>query len=151
MDEVLKKAYQKIFFIALAMIYGCLMFMGMVVYLIQKPSSSAVPMPENIRYMAWAMGAFSLGISFVLKQKFLIPETSVAADPQEKMTRRISKLISSTLIAFALTESAVLMGLIVLFLSKNINDIYVPLLFGLLGFGAHFPRPQVWQSYAEKH
>lgn len=151
MEEVIKKSYQKILLVSVALIYGCVMTGGMFFFLIQRNYSSPASGVDVLRQAAWVIGVLSLGLSFVLKQKILAAQPQGSVDPEQKYQQRAARLTTATIIAFALCEGALLFGFMVAFLSKSLPDMYFPCFIGAAGFAAHFPRYAQWKQYIEQH
>ena len=140
----IRSKYQGVVLVSFTMVSGSVLFAGLIWFLLSSKNEPAVSNTEMYRYFAWGASLFVIALSFILKNKFLTNDSQVAKADISK-DNIIQKLNMSIIIAMALCEGAVVLGGLIAFLTRNPQDMLVPVIMGLIGFAVHFPRYSDWE------
>jgi hypothetical protein len=146
----LRPRFQASIAIAIALIGGCVLFAG-VVFVLSSGAANETPDQDFsvFRLAAVIAGVMGLSASFFLKALMLRrPDTPPVQLP--RLDELGARLQTATLVSCAAVEGAVMFGLIVAFLSRQPQDLFTPLVLGVIGFGAHFPRWGDWERWVKE-
>jgi hypothetical protein len=69
------------------------------------------------------------------------------AQGQSRLAAPLQKLMSATIIGYALGEAVAIYGLVYYFLARNINDFYIFIIVSLFILTRHFPRYKDWENW----
>ena len=148
------QVYQRAVIVAAAMIVGCVMIFAVAYYFIvhgSQPSQLSVDV-SLFRFVVIAVSISALMAAAFLKRQVLRPPVGLSANAQNNRVDPASRMLTATIVAFTMCEGAVLFGIVIAFATKNINDLLPPLVTGLIGFNAHFPRYADWERWhREQH
>lgn len=148
----LKKSYQQAVIIAVSMIFGLLVFAGMVYYL--DINGKKVVSSVNINLLRQAsMGIIVLSLlsSFYLKNAILSQNRSPdPAAPKKDAVALQSQLMSVLIAPLGMCEGAVLFGIVVGYFSGNPQDLILPVVAGIIGFAVHFPHFDQWERWVQE-
>lgn len=136
--------YRQTVLIALIIINGCVLFAGVIFFLISKGPSSGSDV-SLVRQITIILGLGCLWASFFVKERILRNNNDLTAD------QAVAKLKNAAIIAMALCEGAVFFGIVIAFMSQDLSDLLFPLIVGVIGFSSHFPRSSQWESYLQKN
>lgn len=94
------------------------------------------------QYGGWSLAVVAL---FVMRRASLRMLAGAEASPV--LERRPQKLLVATIVQCAAAEFAVLLGMVLMFLSHQVYD-YLPFaIISLVGFTFAFPRKQAWSAW----
>ncbi|MGB8953267.1 MAG: hypothetical protein WCC06_11460 [Candidatus Aminicenantales bacterium] len=110
-----------------------------------KPFMGLAPSQEiqTLRYFFYALAILLVILNRVLNQ-FLLKKS-----PLDDMEKRVQKLHRATLISMALSETPVLLGLVLFFLWGLWKDFYALLIVSLFLNFMYFPRRKNWEDYIQ--
>ena len=149
--EELKNAYRRTAIIGIAMIATLATYI-LIVVLIQATR-------ESFEGLADASMLFNIFLFISLAMIFLIQilrnrmfRPPSAAAPGEKPNEKdlIQKLVSTSVIIFALAESIAVFGLVLFFLTNRASDFYIFLAISLITFTLFFPRYSQWEEWMKR-
>lgn len=143
-EQELQKQYRTAVIVAAALIQGCVIFGGIVYYLIVNGKAPAVEDIGFLRGLAVIGGIGGLLASFQWKKFQLEP----AAGAERPVGIAPQRIMTTMLVSMALVEGAVMFGIVVALLSRNLSDLAVPFLIAAIGFSAHFPRYHDWERWS---
>ena len=155
-NEELRKAYRIAAVIGAAMIASLVMY-AVVVELIKKqnaPFSGFSPMPDGfeiLRYALLAVVAVEFIVIRFLNTLILSGRVPIRSSPTTApYAPGVQRLITASIISYALCESVAVYGLVLFFIQGNSNDFYLFLALSLLCFIVYFPRYNTWEEWLEE-
>ncbi len=104
---------------------------------------TAVPQADRIHILLLAFAVMMFFMAGALK-------TIVLRKDPETVEQAGDRLQRATLLALAVSESIVLMGLVEYFLIRRYGSFYLFVALGCLSFIVHAPRADFWQNYGRK-
>ena len=148
--EELKNAYRRTAIIGFALIATLATYI-LIVVLIQATRESFDGLADtallrNI-FLFVALAMIFL-IQILRGRMFRTP--SVAADERPNEKALIQKLVSTSVIIFALAESIAIFGLVSFFLTNRATDFYMFLAISLVSFTLFFPRYSQWEEWMKR-
>jgi F0F1-type ATP synthase membrane subunit c/vacuolar-type H+-ATPase subunit K len=150
--EELKNAYRRTTIIGLAMIMSLVTYILVVAFIqAMRDSSEGLVETSLLRNIFLFV---SLAMVFLIQnirsRLFRIP--SVATERGEKTNPKdlIRKLVSTSVVIFALAESIAVFGLVLFFLTASATDFYMFLGISLLSFVLFFPRYAQWEEWMKR-
>lgn len=152
-NDDLRKAYRTTAFIGLAMIAGLIVY-AVVVELIKKqhaPFGGFSPMPDGIstlRYVLLGVVAVEFFVIRILNKVMLsgkVPLQSSSTTVQ--FTPEVQRLVSASIVTFALCESVAIYGLVLFLIQGNSGDFYLFMVLSLLYFSIYFPKYGTWEEW----
>jgi len=148
-SDKIRKVYQNAMTIAMALMGGCVMLGGIVYVLITQPLTEPTHTVNAgfLQQMAFLLSVTVLIGSFLVKKKILKKQTGSMVSVDKSIEISLAPLLTATIVTFALCEGAVLLGIVVSFLTREPNDLLLPLMTGIVGFTAHFPRYEQWERW----
>lgn len=152
-QDELRKSYQQAVLIAFGIISGSIFFGAVIYFLIANSPQNSQTSQWGIllRRIVLPINVLQLLASFYLKGKFLQKtESPVPTVALKGMTASISRLKTAMLVSMGICDGAVFFGIITAFFSGNPNDLLLPLIIGLIGVSAHFPRYSQWESWVNE-
>ena len=149
MDEP-KKAYRS------ALIIGVAMIMSLFVYAViaefikmnNEPFRGFSPFPEMqiLKYILFGI----VIVEFFLIRHVQSVILSGGLTPGRTPNTETAKLLSATIITYALCESVGLLGLILFLLGGSSFDFYSFMVLSLIFYGIHFPRFNRWENWTKE-
>ena len=152
-NDDLRKAYRITAFIGLAMIASLVIY-AVVVELIKKqhePFGGFSPMPDTIpvlRYALLGVAAVEFPVIRMLNTLMLsgkVPLQSSQAAVQ--FTPEVQRLVSASVVSYALCESVAIYGLVLFLIQGNSSDFYLFLVLSLFYFTIYFPKYGKWEEW----
>ncbi len=152
MDE-LKRGYRVATVIGIAMIVSVFIY-AVVVEFIKKefaPFGGFSPFSEVeiLRYIL-------LGISIVeffsirfIRNQVLSPRTEVLSHQRIQPAIPVQRLITMSIVTYALCESVAIYGLVFFLIAGDSLDFYIFMLLSLIYFAVYFPRYGQWEEWAK--
>ncbi len=149
--EELKNAYRRTAIIGIAMIATLATYI-LIVVLIQATRESFEG-PADASLLRNIFLFISLAMIFLIQifrsRMFLIPSVAAGEEkPSEKDL--IQKLVSASVVKFALAESIAIFGLVLFFLTNSATDFYMFLAISLVSFTLFFPRYSQWEEWMKR-
>lgn len=153
----LKTAYQRTAFIGVAMMSTLVVYAAVAIGIeaTQAPFEGFASFGDGglIRNLFLGLSLFQIVAIKVIRSRALqTPESSGAyptAKPLES-SRLLSRLVSLSVVAFALAESIAVYGLVLFLLNGDSTDFYVFWGLSLLTFIMFFPRYHQWEEWMQK-
>jgi F0F1-type ATP synthase membrane subunit c/vacuolar-type H+-ATPase subunit K len=149
--EELKNAYRRTAIIGIAMIATLAIYI-LVVVLIQATRES-FESPADASLVRNIFLFISLVTIFLIQifrsRMFRTPSVAGAGEkPSEKDL--VQKLVSASVVIFALAESIAIFGLVLFFLTNRATDFYMFLAISLISFTLFFPRYLQWEEWMKR-
>lgn len=152
MDE-LKKTYRVTLFIGVAMIISLLIYAALVEVLKAnfKPFRGLSPTTEIeiLRYLFFAIAIAEFFLIKFMRNRLLSKKRppSGASTPKGSFSPGASKLMSVTILIYALCESVAILGLVLFLIAGSSRDFYIFLIIALFFYGIYFPRYRQWEEW----
>jgi len=154
----LEKAYKARVIIGAAMIGVLLIYTGIVEFIRAQNSPAEVftpaPGPDVLallRYVFLGIAAVEfLVIQFLRKVMLSADSPARQALPSGSFVPETQKLITVSVVTFALCESVAVYGLVLFLIGKNASDFYLFLLISVFYFAIFFPRYGAWEEWVQE-
>jgi hypothetical protein len=141
MDE-LKKTYRMAVFIGVAMILSVLIYAALVELLKAnlKPFKGFSPTStmEILKYLFFAVAVAEFFVIRFIRGRVLAIEGPLSS--------RTSKLLSVTIITYAICESNAIFGLILFLIGGSSFDFYIFMVISIFFYAVYFPRYSQWEE-----
>ena len=154
--EELKMGYRLATVIGIAMIASLFVYVA-VVELIKKnsvPFRGFAPFPETdvLRYVFLGVAVACFFLIRFIKDLVLSRKTTIGVEPHKKraFSAHIQKLLSTSIITYALCESVAIYGLVLFLIGGRSSDFYIFLVISLIFFIVYFPRYNQWEEWIKK-
>lgn len=147
----MKKMHQMAAIIGAAMISSVFIY-GFAAHLVlqNRVTEEDMPRPDLglVRTLLIMLAAFSIPAARPLSQRILSVKSAgkTPADPQT-FSLLLSKLLTSSIILYAISETSALLGLMLCIVSGNFFDYYPFAIFSLAGILLYFPRYAQWENW----
>ncbi len=152
-NDDLRKAYRMTAFIGLAMIASLVVY-AVVVDLIKKqnaPFGGYAPMPDAIvmlRYALLGVAAVEFFVIRLMNRLMLSGKVPLRNSPATaRFAPEVQRLVSSSVVTYALCESVAMYGLVLFLIQGNTGDFYLFLAVSLFYFIVTFPRYGNWEEW----
>lgn len=152
-NDDLRKAYRITAFVGLAMIASLIVY-AVVVELIKKqnaPFGGFSPMPEvigKLRYVLLGVVVVEFFVIRFLNKLMLSGKAPLRSSPTAgPFTSEVQRLISASIVTFALCESVAIYGVVLFLIQGNTSDFYLFLALSLFYFIVYFPRYGNWEEW----
>jgi F0F1-type ATP synthase membrane subunit c/vacuolar-type H+-ATPase subunit K len=141
MDE-LKKTYRMAVFIGVAMILSVLIYAALVELLKAnlKPFKGFSP-TSNMEILKYLFFVVAIAEFFVIR--FIRSQVPTVKGP---LSSRTSKLLSVTIITYAICESNAIFGLILFLIGGSSFDFYIFMVISIFFYAVYFPRYSRWEE-----
>ena len=143
----LAKAYRESQIISWAMIAGLGFYAGVVELFILQNASFAGFAPEKVRDFK---DYFILGglLAFILIRT--ARNAVLRIDPDQTLDMRLSKLKTANIVAYAIAEIPVVLGLVLFMFTGNRHDFYALGAFSLLAMILYYPKMHHWEAWLQR-
>jgi len=149
-DEALHKGHRTAVYICCAMIASVFVYMGVAEFLAAQnaPFHGYSPVPGDI-YNKLRLILLALALADLALIPFL--HNRVLSAGNRSSTSSVSsyqRLISASMVSFALCESIAVYGLVLFLLNGRLRELYLFIFISLVSFVIHFPRYGRWEEWA---
>ena len=148
----LRRTYRVAAIIGLAMGLGVLMYLVIVQFLSTSPGfpreASTLPWADMLRYVFLGIALAEFFLINTVRRLMLRPRQgrNVQEGPFSATTVR---LLTTSIITFAICESVAILGLVLFFLTREASDYYLLMAISLICFAVYFPRYGQWKAWVE--
>lgn len=155
-DESLRKGHRTAVVIGWLMVLSVLVYAGVAEYLVRSnaPFSGFSPLPENVfsKLRLILLGACLLDFAFIpfLRNRALSAQNRPGVSPGGSPLTPEGKLVTISVITFALCESIVIYGFVLFLMNGARQEFYLFFFLSLIAFAIHFPRYERWQEWVQK-
>jgi F0F1-type ATP synthase membrane subunit c/vacuolar-type H+-ATPase subunit K len=153
-NDDLRKAFRMTAFIGLAMIASLIIYTVMVELIKQQNATfkGFSPMPDDVltmlRYALLAVAAVEFFAIRFLNTLMLSGKVPIrSSDATNGFAPGVQRLVTSSIVTYALCESVAIYGLVLFFIQGNSGDFYLFLILSLLCFSIYFPRYGTWAEW----
>ncbi len=149
--EQLRRRYKLAAMVTTAMISGCVIFGGIIFWLIKNSNAPLASAENNLLHPAvlWLAGIVGLTGSFVIKN-ILLKKSDATTSIQKIDTLALAdRLQTALLVSLAMVEGVILFGCVIALQSRDPNNLLMPLIVGAIGFSLHFPNYEKWKEWAQ--
>jgi F0F1-type ATP synthase membrane subunit c/vacuolar-type H+-ATPase subunit K len=144
MDE-LKKTYRVVVFIGMAMIMNLFIYAALVELLKAnlKPFRGFSPTSdiEILKYLFFAIAVTEFFLIRFIRNRILSVKGTLSS--------RISKLLSVTIVTYAISESNAIFGLVLFLIGGSSLDFYTFMVISLFFYAIYFPRYNQWEEWMQ--
>jgi hypothetical protein len=149
--EELKKAYRRTATIGIAMVVSLVAYIAVVVVLqATQESFGAVADASLLRNIFFVIALATIVVVQVLRRRMYRTPSMVSSGGEPSVNDLIQKLVSTSIITFALAESIAIYGLVLFFLTGAAADFYALLAISLVTFTVFFPRYSRWEEWMKR-
>jgi F0F1-type ATP synthase membrane subunit c/vacuolar-type H+-ATPase subunit K len=153
-NDDLRKAYRVTALIGLVMTASLIVY-AVVVELIKEqnaPFSGYSPLPPDVlstlRYALLGVAAVEFLVIRLLNKLMLSGKAPLRSSPTTvRFAPHVQRLVSASVVTFALCESVAMYGLVLFLIQGNSNDFYLFLALSLFCFVVYFPRYGMWEEW----
>jgi F0F1-type ATP synthase membrane subunit c/vacuolar-type H+-ATPase subunit K len=152
----LRKAFRMTVFIGAAMIASVFVY-AVVVEIIKKqhePFHGFAPMGDIVSTLRYALLGVVAVVFFVIRflnKLMLSTKTPIrSAAMVSPFSPEVQRLISASIVTFALCESVAIYGLVLFLIQGNSGDFYLFLVLSLFFFSIYFPRYGKWEEWVKE-
>lgn len=150
MDE-LKKAYRISVIIGIAIIASVFIY-AVVVELIKseyEPFKGFSPFQEIeiLRYILLGISIAEFFFIRYIRNFVLSGKTMMATSKQGQFSAPIQRLITTSIVSYALCESVAIYGLVLFLIGGDSLDFYAFMVLSLVYFAVYFPRYSQWEEW----
>jgi F0F1-type ATP synthase membrane subunit c/vacuolar-type H+-ATPase subunit K len=153
-NDDLRKAYRMTALIGLVMLASLIVY-AVVVELIKKqnaPFNGYSPLPPDVlstlRYALLGVAAVEFLVIRLLNTLMLSGKVPLRSSPTTvQFAPEVQRLVSASVVTYALCESVAIYGLVLFLIQGNSNDFYLFLALSLLCFSVYFPRYGAWEEW----
>lgn len=155
-DESLQKGRRTAVLIGCVMISSILVYAGVVEYLVRSkaPFTGFSPLPADVfnKLRLILLGVCLLDFAFIpyLRNQVLSAQNQAGKRQGGKQFAPTDRLVTSSIISFALCESIAIYGLVLFLVNGARQEFYLFFCLSLIAFAIHFPRHERWQEWAQK-
>ncbi len=155
-DESLRKGHRTAVLIGWFMIFSILVYAGIVEYFTRSntPFAGFSPLPAEVfnKLRLILLGVCLLNFAFIpfLRNRVLSAQNRAGVSPAGRPLTPEGKLVTVSIIAFALCESIVIYGFVLFLMNGARQEFYLFFFLSLIAFAIHFPRYERWQEWAQK-
>lgn len=147
-DE-LKKTYRLAVFIGIAMIGSIFVYAGLVeaIRVGYIPWKSPILTPDKAKILKYILLGIPLMEFFLIKfiRQAILQEKQETK--LEKPSALFQRLVSASIITYALCEAVAILGLVLFILTGNYLDFYIFLVISLIYIAIYFPRYSHWEEW----
>lgn len=152
----LGKTYRTTVIIGAAIMATLFVYAGIVEVINAQNSWSReyAPAPDVVallRYVFLCVTVVDFFVIQFLKKRMLSPDVPVqptsVTGPSAAEAR---KLMTASIVSFALCESVAIYGLVLFVIGRNTSDFYLFLLISVFYFGVFFPRYGTWEEWMQE-
>jgi len=149
-DEALHKGHRTTVYICCAMIASVFVYMGVAEYLAAQnaPFHGYSPVPGDVynklRLILLALALVDLALIPFLHNRVL----SAGNRTSTSSVSSYQRLLSASMVSFALCESIAVYGLVLFLLNGGLRELYLFIFISLVSFVIHFPRYERWEEWA---
>ena len=155
-NDDLRKAYRITAFIGLAMIASLVVY-AVVAEVIKKqhaPFGGFSPMPDvisTLRYVLLGVVAVEFFAIRFLNTLMLSGKAPIRSSSMvSPFSPGVQRLISASIVTFAMCESVAIYGLVLFLIQGNSSDFYLFLALSLFYFIIYFPRYGIWEEWVKE-
>ena len=163
-ETVLEKTSRTARIIALAMLVSVLIYMGIAEFYIRENVNVSLKEIHLFRYILYAIAVAEIFFIFFLRKLMLQKKTKLPSYLMDTLKQRYQsmnipandseitfcqRLLSTTIITFALCESIAIYGLLLFILGKNRQDLYILAGLSLILMIGFFPSLEKWKNLLE--
>ena len=156
MDK-LKDAYRRTSIIGVAMLSTLFMYLvvAMAIQTTQDPFGGFAALEDVglLRNIFLGLSLLQVIVIKVIKSRALSISSTLTAPGVGEPTdpsRLVTRLVTSSIVIFALAESIAVYGLVLFFLNGNSTDFYIFLGLSFLAFVMFFPKYDQWEELAKR-
>jgi hypothetical protein len=155
-DESLRKGHHTAVLIGCFMIISVLVYAGVVEYFTRNNALFAgfAPLPVNVfnklRLILLGAGLVDLALIPFLRNRVLTAQNRAEVSPVGRPLTPEGKLVSASIISFALCESIAIYGFVLFLINGARKEFYLFFFLSLMAFAIHFPRYERWQEWSQK-
>lgn len=155
-DESFRKGHRTAVLIGWFMILSVLVYAGVAEYFTRNntPFAGFSPLPADVfnklRLILLGVCLVDFALIPFLRNRVLSAQNRAGVSPVGRPLTPEGKLVSASIISFALCESIAIYGFILFLLNGARQEFYLFFLLSLIAFAIHFPRYEHWQEWAQK-
>ena len=155
-DESLRKGHRTAVVIGWLMILSVLVYAGVAEYLTRSnaPFAGFSPLPVDVfnkfRLILLGVGLLDFACIPFLRNRVLSAQNRPGVSPVGRPLTPEGKLVTISIIIFALCESIVIYGFVLFLVNGARQEFYLFFFLSLIAFAIHFPRYERWQEWAQK-
>ena len=152
-EESLRKGYRLAVYICCAMIASVFVYTGVVEYLAAKnaPFHGFSPLPaavyDKLRLILFGVALVDFALIPFIRNSALKAGGRPGTAPVANLPGPVGRLITVSLITFALCESIAIYGLVLFLINGGRPEFYLFLIIALAAFAIHFPRYTSWEEW----
>lgn len=155
-DESLQKGRRTAVLIGCFMIFSVLAYAVVVEYFTRSnaPFAGFSPLPadvfNNLRLILLGVCLLDFALIPFLRNRVLTAQNRAAVSPAGRPEAPEGKLVTASVISFALCEAIVIYGFVLFLTNGARREFYLFFFLSLIAFAVHFPRYERWREWALK-
>jgi hypothetical protein len=153
-DESLRRGHKVAVYICCAMIASVFVYVGVAEFsaVQNAPFHGYSPLPgpvhDKLRLILLVMALVDFSLIPYLRNRVLSADNRTGAGSVSSYPAAVQRLLSASVISFALCESIAIYGLVLFLLNGELREFYLFIFIALVSFVLHFPRYERWQERA---
>ena len=151
-ERELRKTYRLAVIIGLAMGLGVCMYLLIVQLLSTTPGFSretpTFPWAEMLKYIFLGIALAEFFLINIIR-RFMLRSRQGRDVRERPFSTATVRLLTTSIITFAICESVAILGLVLFFLTREASDYYLLMAISLICFAVYFPRYGQWKAWVE--